>query len=306
MPDTDIFINKKLFERLDRKKERLDAKRPLPEDALRKLREEMKLVHTYHSNAIEGNTLSLRETEIVIKEGITIGGRSLAEHLEATGNAQAFDRVEELAQSPSTIDHAAVLELHEMATRGLLADSGKYRTQNVRIVGAKKTPPDFLKIPAQMDSLFAELARMEEHRVIVASYLHHRFVEIHPFADGNGRVARLLTNLFLMKYRHPPVVLKKEDRKKYHSCLAKADLNNLGPLANFIGKAVDGSLTIYLATFGGKDELLPLRELAKASPYSQEYLSLRSRQGILDAVKIGRVWHSTPKILDEYIEKHRR
>ena len=306
MPDTDIPINKKLFERVDRKKERLDAERPLPEDALHKLREEMKFAHTYHSNAIEGNTLSLRETEIVVKEGITIGGKSLAEHLEATGNAQAYDRVEELAQSHLAIDHVAVLELHEIVTKGLLVDSGKYRTQNVRILGAKKTPPGFLKIPALMDSLLVKLAKMKEHRLIVASYLHHRFVEIHPFADGNGRVARLLTNLFLMKYGYPPIVLKKEYRKKYYSYLAKADLGNLGPLANFIGKAVDESLTIYLAMFGGKDELLPLKELAKDSPYSQEYLSLRARQGILDAVKIGSVWQSTPRVLDEYIEKYRR
>ena len=306
MPDTDIPINKKLFERLDRKKERLDVERPLPEDALHKLREEMKLAHTYHSNAIEGNTLSLRETEIVVKEGITIGGKSLAEHLEATGNAQAFDRVEELAQSQSAIDQVAVLELHEIVTKGLLMDSGKYRIQNVRIIGAKGTPPDFIKIPALMDSLLAELARMKECRVIVASYLHHRFVEIHPFADGNGRVARLLTNLFLMKYGYPPIVLKKGERKKYYSYLAKADRGNLGPLANFIGKAVDESLTIYLAMFGGKDELLPLKELAKDLPYSQEYLSLRARQGVLDAVKMGRVWHSTRRVLDEYIERHRR
>lgn len=306
MADTDINVNRRLFERLDRKKERLDLKRPLPEDAVSKLREEMKLAHTYHSNAIEGNTLSLRETGIVVNEGITIGGRSLAEHLEATGNAHAFDRVEELAQSHSAIDHVAVQELHELVTKGLLMDSGRYRTQNVRIVGAKKTPPNFAKIPALMDSLLTKLATMKEHRVIAASYLHHGFVAIHPFTDGNGRVARLLTNLFLMKYGYPPIVLKKEYRKKYYSYLAKADLGNLGPLANFIAKAVDESLTLYLAMFGGKDELLPLKELAKGSPYSQEYLSLRARQGILDAVKMGSVWHSTPRVLDEYVEKHRR
>ena len=156
-----------------------------------------------------------------------------------------------------------------------------------------------------MDSLFTKVTKMKKHHVIVASYLHHRFVEIHPFTDGNGRMARLLTNLFLMKFGYPPIVLKKEDSKKYYSYLAKADQGNLGPLTNFIGKAVDESLTIYLAMEGGKDELLPLKVLAKNSPYSQEYLSLRARQGILDAVKIVNVWHSTPGVLDEYIEKHK-
>ena len=163
-----------------------------------------------------------------------------------------------------------------------------------------------MKIPTLMDSLLEKLTNLKEHCVIVASYLHHSFVAIHPFTDGNGRVARLLTNLFLMKNGYPPIVLKKEYRKKYYSHLAKADLGHLGPLANFIAKAVDESLSIYLAMFGGKDELLPLRVLAKDSPYSQEYLSLRARQGILDAVKMGSVWHSTPRVLDEYIENHRR
>ena len=107
-----------------------------------------------------------------------------------------------------------------------------------------------------------------------------------------------------MQKGYPPIVLKKEGRKKYYDVLRKADQGNLGPFINFLAKAVDESLTLYLAIFGGKDEILPLTELAEATPYSQEYLSLRARQGVLSAVKIGRVWHSTKRALEEYMNEH--
>lgn len=300
--NTDIELDSLLFERIDRKKAYLDSKRPLSKGAVNRLHEEFRLMHTYHSNAIEGNTLTIQETKLVVEEGITIGGKSLAEHLEATGNAKAFEKIEELAHGQGRMDLTEVLEIHEIVTRGLLEDSGCYRIQNVRIVGAKKSPPDFSKVPKLMEEMLNNVSRMKAHSVVVAAYLHHRLVEIHPFSDGNGRVARLIMNLLMMRSGYPPAVLRKEDRKKYYDCLKKADSGNLGPFVNFIGKAVDESLTLYISTFGGKNELLPLSELAKVSPYSQEYLSLRARQGVLSAVKIGRVWHSTRKELEEYIE----
>ena len=119
-------------------------------------------------------------------------------------------------------------------------------------------------------------------------------------------MTRLLTNLFLIKYGYPLIVLKKEDRKRYYECLRKADGGNLNSFVNFIAKAVDESLTFYLGIFGGKNELLQLTELAKISPYSQEYLSLRARQGVLDAIKLGSVWHSSKRALEEYIREHKR
>jgi Fic family protein len=302
--DTDIEVNSILFERIHRKKEFLDSKRPLPKDALNRLHEEMRLLHTYNSNAIEGNTLTLQETKLVIEEGMTVGGKSLIEHLEVTGNAKAFEKIEDLAKGHGKINLILVLEIHEIVTRGILEDSGRLRIQNVRIAGAKKSPPDFSKVPKLMNDLFTDLAKMRTNRIIVASYVHHRMVEIHPFSDGNGRVARLISNLHLMRSGYPPVVLKKEDRKKYYDNLRKADSGNLGPFANFIGKALDESLTIYISVFGGKNELVPLSELARKSPYSQEYLSLRARQGILSAVKIERVWHSSKKELEEYINRY--
>lgn len=312
MPDSDTLIRSDLLEKIQRKKERVDAHRPLPESAVGKLRDELRLLHTYHSNAIEGNTLTLQETKLVLEEGITIGGKSVREHLEATNLAEAYDLIEAIAKDNREIDHTTIQQIHEVVVRGIDVDAGKYRVHNVRITGATKTPPDFSKVTRMMDDLIAFLnlnlqdKEKKEHPVKTAAFMHHKLVEIHPFTDGNGRVARLLTNLFLVKEGYPPIVLRKEERGKYYRFLRLADGGNLEPFANFIAKSVDESLTLYLAIFGGADELIPLAELGKLKecPYAQEYLALRARQGLLDAVKIGRKWFSTKQALTDYIREH--
>jgi Fic family protein len=305
MTDTDTtLIQEQLLARIDEKMKQLNSMRPIPADALARLHEEMRLVHTYHSNAIEGNTLTLQETKLVLEEGLTIGGKSLREHLEASNNAKAFDRMEELAKKKCAIDHVTIQEIHEIVTRGVLEDAGRYRTRNVRIAGAVKAPPDWAKIVKLMDELIEKTVESRKHPIETASFLHHRFVEIHPFSDGNGRVARLLTNLYLIARNYPPVVLKKEERGKYYKLLKAAEAGNLGPFVNFIAKAVDENLTLYLSISGGVDELLPLKELALGTPYSQEYLSLRARQGLLDALKIGKTWHSSKRAVEKYLSEH--
>ncbi len=298
------LIQKNLLTRIDEKMQRLDSMRPLPIDTLKRLHEEMRLVHTYHSNAIEGNTLTLQETKLVLEEGLTIGGKSLREHLEASNNAKAFDLMEELARNKCSIDNVTIQKIHEVVTLGILEEAGKYRTKNVRITGAVKSPPDWSKIVRLMDELIKKITNSEGHPIETASLLHHKFVEIHPFIDGNGRVARLLTNLYLIARDYPPVVLKKEDRKKYYSSLGSADMGNLSPFANFLAKAVDENLTIYLSVSGESDELLSLKELVQGTPYSQEYLSLRARQGHIDAVKMGKTWYSSKRAVSEYISKY--
>lgn len=304
MSDTDTsLIQKKLLSRINEKMDRLNSLRPLPADAVKKLHEEMRLLHTYHSNAIEGNTLTLPETKLVLEAGITIGGKSLREHLEATNNARAFDLIENMATKKKKIEHAVIQHIHEVVMAGILEDAGKYRTRNVRITGADKTPPDWSKVTRQMDELTEKIAQYKGHPVEVTSFLHHGFVRIHPFIDGNGRVARLLTNLYLIARGYPPVVLKVEDRGKYYRFLRAADAGNFGLFVNFIAKAVNDSLTMYLSIFGGVNELLPLKELAD-TPYSQEYLSLRARQGVLDAAKSGKIWYSTRHAIEQYLSEH--
>ena len=297
--DTSL-IQESILSRINEKIQMLNSKRPLPVDAVNKLKEEIRLYHTYHSNAIEGNTLTLQETKIVLEEGITIGGKSLKDHLEATNNAKAFDLLEDIAKSNKGIDHVVIQHIHEIVTAGILEEAGKYRTQNVRITGAVKTPPDWSKVIILLDELINKIDQSNMHPIETAAFLHHRFVEIHPFINGNGRVARLLTNLYLITNGYPHVVIKTENRRIYYKFLKSADNGNLSPFVNFIAKAVDESITMYLSIFGGTDELLPLKELAKETTYSQEYLSLRARQGVLDAVKIGRVWYSSKRALREY------
>lgn len=267
MSDTDSsLIQKNLLARINEKIHRLDLLRPFPADAIKRLHDEMRLLHTYHSNAIEGNTLTLQETKLVLEEGITIGGKSLREHLEAANNAKAFDLIEDIAKKGKTIDNVTIQQIHEVVTAGILEEVGKYRSKNVRITGAAKTPPDRSKIVNLMDERIEKIAESKTHQVETAAYLHHRFVEIHPFIDGNGRVARLLTNLYLIARGYPPIVLKTEDRKKYYKFLRAADAGNHVPFANFIAKAIDESLTMYLSIYGGIDELLPLKELARGTP----------------------------------------
>lgn len=307
MPNTDTcVIHEKLFSRIIEKKKKVDSIRPLPGDSLKKLHEEMRLLHTYHSNAIEGNTLTLSETKLVLEEGITVGGKSLREHLEAVNNAKAFDFIESIVGKKTKIDHITIQKIHEIVTAGILEEAGRYRTKNVRITSAKKTPPDWSKVVNLMDELIENIEISEKNPIETSAFLHHRFVEIHPFIDGNGRVARLLTNLYLIGLGYSPIVIKTEDRKKYYRFLKAADAGNPGPFANFIAKAIDESFTMLLSIFGGEEELIPLKELAHETPYSQEYLSLRARQGALDAVKMGKKWFSSKRAVKQYIDEYRR
>ncbi|MEA2054762.1 MAG: Fic family protein [Candidatus Thermoplasmatota archaeon] len=305
LSDTDISMDTGLLESINNKKEELDLKRPLPQDVLKNLLEDIRIRHTYDSNAIEGNTLTLAETKLVIEEGITIGGKPLKDHLEAKNNAEAFGLLLQLAKSKAAINHETIQKLHFLVTQGILDDAGKYRTKNVRIQGSSYTPPDFSKIIGLMDEYISAIKASKIHPVKAAVFAHYEFVKIHPFTDGNGRLARLLMNLYLMNHGYPPTVLHQGDRKKYYETLHKADTGNIEPFANFIGKAIKEYLISFLSAFGGEYELIPLKELVEYSPYSHDYLGLRARQGVLDSVKINGKWHSSKKALKDYYKKYR-
>ncbi len=279
----------------------LDSHRPLPKDTVQALQNQIRILHTYHSNAIEGNSLTLNETRLVVQEGVTIGGKSLQDHLEATNNAKAFDWIVSLGKPGLRIDHALTRRLHEVVTRGILDSAGRYRTEQVWIGGAKLTPPQPAKIMPLLDTLFGELPRIREV-VLRSIYLHHRLVYVHPFLDGNGRVARLAANLALMSGGYPPIVLRVSDRLRYYRHLQAADAGDLRPFAGFVLRALDEAIVTYLAALEPERALIPLKMLARRSPYSQEYLSLRARQGVLEAVKIDGAWYASRKGLADYEE----
>ena len=305
--DTDMTTaDTHLMEWIQKKRERLDALHPLDRDLVEKLHEEMRVLHTYNSNAIEGNTLTLSETKLVVNEGITIGGKTLREHLEATNNALGYDLIVRLAREQAPISHVTIQQIHEVVTRGILEGAGRYRTRNVRISGAVRSPPDWNYIIRDMDELIANIKERDRPVIEMTAFLHHRFAAIHPFVDGNGRVARLLGDLYLIRNGYPPIVLDQKNQQHYYRALREADNGDLSVFITFIARAVNESLSHYLTIAGGKETLVPLGELAKVSPYSQEYLSLAALKGLLDATKIGDIWHATRRALDEYIREHGR
>jgi Fic family protein len=216
-----------MFDQLDHLKSRLDALRPLPVSVVRNLHEDLVVRWTYHSNAIEGNTLTLQETKVVL-EGITIGGRSLREHLEAINHREAIRFLETLVNEDDILRETDIKSLHSLILRGIDdTNAGIYRNVNVRISGARHMPPDFLHVPELMHA-FATWCQAEAaalHPVERAARVHSDFVKIHPFVDGNGRTSRLLMNLELLKSGFPPVVLPVERRLAYYEALDRAHVN---------------------------------------------------------------------------------
>jgi len=304
-----MLIDNRIFARTLEKKKLLDSLRPLPKEVLRKLNEQLEIELTYNSNAIEGNTLTLQETKLVLERGITVKGKSLREHLEATNHKEALHLLERFVKKKEKLMEDLIKELHKVIlTKINDKEAGRYRKTNVRILGAIKSPPQFVKVPILMKR-FADYAKKNPDKFNIVEFsakLHYEFVAIHPFFDGNGRVARLLMNLLLIQNGYPIIIILNNDRKRYYATLKEADRGNIKPFIDFIAKAVERSLDIYLSTFKKGLEYISLKEAAKISPYSQEYLSLLARKGILDAAKFGRNWVITKKALNDYIKKHRK
>jgi len=297
------LIDERIHERIIAKKIEMDNYRPLSKQIVRNLHEKMEIEYTYHSNAIEGNRLTLRETQLVIREGITIGGKSLRDHLEAQHHPKAISYIESLIDRDLTEND--ILKVHEILFYGILENAGNYRNSQVFIEGSDYLPPPAFEVPTLMKNLFEWLKKNpDELRPIeIAAVFDHKFVSIHPFDDGNGRIARLLMNLLLIKYGYPLTVIRTYDRRRYYDTLKKADNGDVKPFVNFIARCVEESLDLYLSAIKPNNEtrrFLNLAEAAKLTPYSQEYLSLLARRGLIDAVKIGKNWHVTREAINSY------
>lgn len=297
-------MDPRLARRIAEKRAALDARRPLPPATLRILHEDLQVRLTFHSNAIEGNTLSLRETQLVIERGVTIGGHSLREHLEATNHAAAYNAVVALAGAATPIDTAAICELHRLVTDRILDEPGQFRRGAVSIRGSQLVPPPAREVPGLMAAwvgwLDGEgLAYEPVTRAVIA---HHGFLAVHPFLDGNGRTARLLLNLMLLRGGFPPALLLQEWRLGYLEALSQADRGRYNPLLNLLGRAVESGLDMYLDACAAApdDAWLPLSELALGTPHSAEYLALLIRKGRLAGAKRGGRWHSTRSALARY------
>jgi len=225
-PDTTEFIidlEDNYFNEVDQLKSELDSKRPIPKETLRSLEESINLEWTYNSNGIEGNTLTLRETQVVL-EGITVGGKSIKEHLEAINHEKAILYLSDLVKESNPITEWNIKSIHQLILKDIDDENaGRYRRENVTIKGATHIPPDYLKVPELMETLVLSYEHWNEfHPIIQAALLHGELVKIHPFVDGNGRTSRLLMNLDLMNHGYNPVIIKKEDRLEYYEALDKA------------------------------------------------------------------------------------
>ncbi len=305
-----LMLEPRLLARLQQKKTQLDALRPLPTTADHRLNEQLTVEWIYNSNAIEGSTLTLRETQLILETGLTIGGKSLREHLEVINHQEAIKYVETLTTQDEPITALHVRQIHRLVLARIDDDrAGQYRTTPVRIAGSTHQPPEAWEVPHLMTTWESWLndPTLTLHPIERAAVAHHRLVAIHPFLDGNGRTARLVMNLLLMREGYPPTIIMRVNRRQYYSVLARADTGDETALVNFVGRAVERSLTLYLeactpstAPPPPEDEWIPLREAAKGTPYSQEYLSLLARKGRLEAIKRGRVWYTTRRAVETY------
>ena len=244
-----IDLPEDYFKEVDEKLAKLNNKRPLSKEATESLQNAINLEWTYNSNGIEGNTLTLKETKVVL-EGITIGGKSVKEHLEAINHENAIEYLDGLTKDKSEISEWNIKGLHQLILKGIDDDNaGRYRNHNVIISGAKHRPPEYIKVPELMEKLMMNYDEWDKyHPIIRAALLHGELVKIHPFIDGNGRTSRLIMNMDLMRSGYVPVIIKKNNRLKYYEALDKA--HTTGDYTDFVKlvtKAENEMLDRYLA-----------------------------------------------------------
>lgn len=280
-----------LLNRIEQKKQRLDKLQPLPKALIQNLDEWYRVELTYTSNAIEGNTLSRRETALVVDKGLTIQGKSLIEHLEAVNHAEAVDYIKELAShtQPTDITQDTVLEIHKRILSKIDdTNAGRYRNVPVRVTGSSTVFPNHLRVEELMTEFIQDLHKKAhtEHPCSVAAFAHYRLVGIHPFVDGNGRTARLLMNLILEQCGYPPAIIRKEDRLRYINALEEGRKSGTpDDFYKIIYEAVEHSLDIYLGEdkkqITTEQKLLKIGDLARTTNETVVTIRHWTNEGLL-------------------------
>ena len=224
----------------------MDNRRPLTEGEIKRLNEEFTIEYTYNSNAIEGNTLTLRETDLVLR-GLTIDRKPLKDHMEAVGHKEAFEFVSELVKQNEPLSERIIKQIHFLVLVGNKDDRGVYRKVPVRIMGAKHEPVQPYMIEPKMEELLKKFMEGKEHIITKLARFHIEFEGIHPFIDGNGRTGRLLVNLELMKAGYPPIDIKFTDRMEYYKAFDEYHENhNLSAMESLFASYVNSRLDMYL------------------------------------------------------------
>ena len=229
-------------------KAKIDSHRPLSQDSIKQIQEYYKIGLTYSSNAIEGNTLDLAETKVVLEDGLTISGKPMKDHLEAIGHAEAFNELLNLAKS-GNITESAIKNLHKLFYKKIDSDNARnYHKKSIIVTGSDVEFPKPDEIESKMQEFINKIPEMKQemHPVQYAAMLHIIFVNIHPFIDGNGRVARLLMNLALLQAGYNITIIPPIVRADYIRALQESNHNNFEPFINFISEMVLESQKEYL------------------------------------------------------------
>ncbi|HEX8734926.1 MAG TPA: Fic family protein [Pyrinomonadaceae bacterium] len=265
----------KALEKVERLKAELDSLRPLNAEAEARIMQKFRLDWNYHSNNIEGNSLTYGETKALILFGITAQGKPLKDHFEITGHNEAINWILEIVKDKSTLTETFIRELHtlllkESSYKEALTPEGKPTRRKIE-VGKYKTQPNHVitvtgetfyfatpeETPAKMQELVKwfrnEKEKPDVNSIILAALFHYRFIRIHPFDDGNGRVARILMNFILMQFGYPPVIIKTEDKENYFAVLRLADADELEPFIEYIAQNLIHSLEVMIKGAKGED-----------------------------------------------------
>ena len=309
-----------IHDRIISKKKKLQSMGKLTPEKIEQIRDRMHVDFVFNSNKIEGSTLSRGETELVLR-GITVGkksipealsGKDLADILVAQNHSEAIQLIQKIAfDNTYQITEEGIKKIHGIVMKGVIPSAGEYRDYDLKVRGAGFTPPPFYEISENMKELIDMLNNNpDELRPIeFAAQVHYDFVWIHPFEDGNGRMARLLLNLILVRNEYPFAVIRSVDKTKYLKTLRQMDVEHeFEPFLIYIARCVEQTLDLYLTSDSKKpkEKLRPLSELANDTPHSADYWSLLARKGRIDAIKEGKTWKTSRKILEAYLEEQKK
>ena len=293
-------------------KREFDLLRPLRPDMVCRMAMALKTEYAYHTISLEGNTLSLEETRLVIDYGMTVRNHPLREHLEAANIPKALEYIIELSKKSRKLKADDILALHSIVMRGIdEAEPGRFRSGYVAIAGSKYLPPPAYEVPFLVEQMVEHLNSnpFKLDPVELAFKAHLWLVSIHPFRDGNGRIARLLMGLILLRGGYPPAIIRREHRRRYLSVIEKAQTRlDFKPYYDFMAQELLTTMNAYLIMIrqqSGEDAVVSLAEAAKKYGLDPGYLGLLARRGILPAIKVGNRWHIRVKDLKTYLAKRR-
>ncbi len=261
-------------------------------------------LNTWGTNAIEGNTLTWHDVEVLLIEQRSVGNRPIRDVLETLQHEKVFHEIPQLRAQPITLE--TTLELHENVFRGVKGDAGMWRRVNVRITGSRHIPPRMEKVVDEMGRMLKDYEGRDikgEDVFTLGAWFHYTFESIHPFSDGNGRVGRLLLNQHFLKHNWPPVHILPPERERYLDCMDQGHSGDLSHLVNLVKELMSRSILDLLNQLGtAEDELKPLKQLDGKSGHSAKYLRLRAGQGELPALKISGDWHTSRRAIRLYHE----